>query len=168
MEKSTGSSRRRLSQSPTRSHGLFHMYNCNISIHVSLRRRTDFLASILLGTGISIHVSLRRRRTPGRDLIKARYTISTHISARERTPSFKCSLNALSVLQLTSPQGDVRNVKVLIHNSGISTHVSARRRTKHTMNCSRVLIFQFMSPQGDEHKAVSLFISLLLFQLTSP
>ena len=36
------------------------------------------------------------------------------------------------------------------------------------MNCSRVLIFQFMSPQGDEHKAVSLFISLLLFQLTSP
>ena len=102
-----------------------NMYNCNISIHVSLRRRTDFLASILLGTGISIHVSLRRRRTPGRDLIKARYTISTHISARERTPSFKCSLNALSVLQLTSPQ-------------------------------------------GDEHKAVSLFISLLLFQLTSP
>ena len=102
MEKSTGSSRRRLSQSPTRSHGLFHQY-------VQLQY---FNSRLLAETN--------------------------------------------------------RNVKVLIHNSGISTHVSAMRRTKHTMNCSRVLIFQFMSPQGDEHKAVSLFISLLLFQLTSP
>ena len=128
-----------------------NMYNCNISIHVSLRRRTDFLASILLGTGISIHVSLRRRRTPGRDLIKARYTISTHISARERTPSFKCSLNALSVLQLTSPQRDehfssFNSLRIVYFNSRlcketnaafallspsatISIHVSVRRRT---------------------------------------
>ena len=125
---------------------------------------------------ISIHVSLRRRRTPGRDLIKARYTISTHISARERTPSFKCSLNALSVLQLTSPQGDehfssFNLLRIVYFNSRlrnetnthptdvlllstISTHVSAMRRTKHTMNCSRVLIFQFMSPQGDELAAL--------------
>ena len=107
-----------------------NMYNCNISIHVSLRRR----------------------RTPGRDLIKARYTISTHISARERTPSFKCSLNALSVLQLTSPQRDehfssFNSLRIVYFNSRlcketnaafallspsatISIHVSAMRRTK--------------------------------------
>ena len=33
---------------------------------------------------------------------------------------------------------------------------------------SAAVEFQFTSPQGDEHKAVSLFISLLLLQLTSP
>ena len=32
--------------------------------------------------------------------------ISNHVSARRRTPFFKCSLNALSVLQLTSSQRD--------------------------------------------------------------
>ena len=36
--------------------------------------------------------------------------ISIHVSARERTPSFKYSLNALSVLQLTSPQGDEHKI----------------------------------------------------------
>ena len=41
--------------------------------------------------------------------------ISTHVSARERTPSFKYSLNALSVLQLTSPQGDEPILLVTFH-----------------------------------------------------
>ena len=36
--------------------------------------------------------------------------ISNHVSARRRTPSFKYSLNAFSVLQLTSPQGDEHKI----------------------------------------------------------
>ena len=78
--------------------------------------------------------------------------ISNHVSARRRTPFFKCSLNALSVLQLTSSQRDehfssFNSLRIVYFNSRlcketnaafallspsatISIHVSARRRTK--------------------------------------
>ena len=77
--------------------------------------------------------------------------ISNHVSARRRTPFFKCSLNALSVLQLTSSQRDehfssFNSLRIVYFNSRlcketnaafallspsatISIHVSARRRT---------------------------------------
>ena len=58
---------------------------------------------------ISIHVSVRRRTQRNQTSFSTKL-ISTHVSARERTPSFKYSLNALSVLQLTSPQGDEHKI----------------------------------------------------------
>ena len=89
-----------------------------------------------------------------------RMNISIHVSARERTSSFKCSLNALSVLQLTSPQRDehfssFNSLRIVYFNSRlcketnaafallspsatISIHVSARRRT-----CFLIIFFIF-------------------------
>ena len=58
---------------------------------------------------ISIHVSVRRRTQRNQTSFSTKL-ISTHVSARERTPSFKYSLNALSVLKLTSPQGDEHKI----------------------------------------------------------
>ena len=59
--------------------------------------------------GISTHVSARRRTLrPVHPW--DRMNISIHVFARERTSSFKYSLNTLSVLQLTSPQGDEQRV----------------------------------------------------------
>ena len=116
--------------------------------------------------------------------------ISTHVSARERTPSFKYSLNALSVLQLTSPQGDEHKIplspqvdrnfnsrlrketNMILHSpkfvKTISTHVSIRRRT--------AIQHLFPAPENiSTHVSVRRrtntpcnFPSRLLFQLTSP
>ena len=75
-----------------------------------LRKETNGIVRIICGNdAISTHVSARRRTLrPVHPW--DRMNISIHVSARERTSSFKCSLNALSVLQLTSPQGDEQGV----------------------------------------------------------
>ena len=145
-----------------------------ISIHVSVRRRTQKSNLHYIYIKISTHVSVRRRtmRCHPRPSESCDFNsrlreetnpaepttsfstklISNHVSARRRTPFFKCSLNALSVLQLTSSQRDehfssFNSLRIVYFNSRlcketnaafallspsatISIHVSARRRTK--------------------------------------
>ena len=78
----------------------------SISIHVSLRRRTDTEVAFAKSMTISIHVSLRRR-TFLQHFTYSYFHISTHVSARRRTIQEYC-----------------RRIWGVI-----SIHVSVRRRT---------------------------------------
>ena len=118
---------------------------------------------------ISIHVFVVRR-TQQSYHFPAYAKISIHVSARERTPSFKCSLNALSVLQLTSPQGDENGTRWKVYiGMEISTHVSARRRTKAGADLvlSRAISTHVSVRRRTFLKYASTSLGSL-FQLTSP
>ena len=116
--------------------------------------------------------------------------ISNHVSLRKRTPFFKCSLNALSVLQLTSPQRDehfssFNSLRIVYFNSRlcketnaafallspsatISIHVSLRRRTIWPLPHHSMVPFQFTSPFGDELLSSLACAKTLQFQITFP
>ena len=71
-----------------------------------LRKETNGVGHSKIWAIEDFNSRLRKETNISHRLIYYVSYISTHVSARERTPSFKYSLNALSVLQLTSPQGD--------------------------------------------------------------
>ena len=123
-----------------------------ISIHVSVRRRT-MRCHPRPSESCDFNSRLREETNPAEPTTSfSTKLISNHVSLRKRTPFFKCSLNALSVLQLTSPQRDehfssFNSLRIVYFNSRlcketnaafallspsatISIHVSVRRRTK--------------------------------------
>ena len=77
--------------------------------------------------------------------------ISNHVSLRNQTPFFKCSLNALSVLQLTSPQRDehfssFNSLRIVYFNSRLCKETNVNS----SGDVDFGWIFQLTSPQGDE------------------
>ena len=116
--------------------------------------------------------------------------ISNHVSARRRTPFFKCSLNALSVLQLTSSQRDehfssFNSLRIVYFNSRlcketnaafallspsatISIHVSARRRTKIITQIKQIYLISTHVSARRRTDSYYLEYCAREFQLTSP
>ena len=100
---------------------------------------------------------------------------------RRETPAFP-SICTTAIFQFTSPRRDELGKSTIMSPQGDEQlcrpflcfvpyfNSRLRKETNYSIYTFLLilLLFQLTSPQGDEHKAVSLFISLLLFQITSP
>ena len=131
-----------------------------VSIHASVRRRTDLSPLFEKFNFVSIHASVRRRTQLFLDGFLNFVTVSIHASVRRRTYFQEFSLLFWFRFQYTPPWGgERRKIKRFFRIHFVSIHASVRRRTSF-LPCANNSDLSFNTRLREEANFYSLCIIL--------